>query len=258
MGSRLDDASGLQHVDHVGTHHCREPVGDGERGAPLRRLVERFLHHALRHRVERGGGLIQKQHRRILEEHTGDRDPLLLAAGKPVPALPHHRVVPLLEPSDDVVDVRGRARGDQFVLGRIRLGVAQILADGGVEQVGLLGDDPDMVDDRLLGERAHVGAGEHHRASLRFVQSGREVQDRGLAGAGRSDERDVLPRFRHERHPVERRSGIGGGVRIAEDDVGELQTPPWPRCLVDRDRIRGILDLRHQVEVLEDAGEQRR
>ena len=53
---------------------------------PAGRRVEGVLHGALGLGVERAGGLVEHQHPRVAQQRAGDREPLLLAAGEPVPA----------------------------------------------------------------------------------------------------------------------------------------------------------------------------
>ena len=131
----------VDHVDHIGADHRREPVRDREGRAAAGRGIQRLLHDALRDGVQRGGRLVEQQHRRILQQHARDRDALLLAAGEPVAALADDRVVALLEPAMMWWMFAARHAVLELLLSRLGLGVEQVLADRGVEQVGLLRDD---------------------------------------------------------------------------------------------------------------------
>jgi hypothetical protein len=255
--ARLDDPSLLHDVDDVRADHRGQPVRDGERGATLGGLVQRFLDHPLRDGVERGRRLVQQQHGRILQQHPRDRDALLLAAGEAIAALPHHGVVAVLEAGDHMVDVGRRARRDELLVGRVGLGIDEVLPDRGVEQVGLLRHDPDLVDDRLLREVAHVGAVEEHRPLRRLVEPRREVEDRRLARAGGAHEGHVLARLGGERDPLQGVARGGRRIGVAEPHVAELQPAARAGGFHRGARIRRVLDLGHQVEVLEDAREQR-
>ena len=93
--------------------------------------------------VEVAGRLVEDHHGRILEQQPGDRQALLLAARQAVAALADDRVEPVGQGRDRVEDAGGPARGDELVDGRVRLGVAQVVADRVVEQVGVLGDHAD-------------------------------------------------------------------------------------------------------------------
>jgi len=69
----------LHHHDAVGLEHRGQPVCDHQRGAPRHQALQRLLHRTLALRVQRAGGLVQQQDRRVLEQRTRDRDALLLA-----------------------------------------------------------------------------------------------------------------------------------------------------------------------------------
>ena len=105
VGAGLDDPAGVDDEDDVGVHDGREPVRDRDGRAPARGGIQSRLHDALAHRVERAGRLVEDEHGRVLQQHAGDRDPLLLAAREPVAALADHGVVALGERRDGVVDV---------------------------------------------------------------------------------------------------------------------------------------------------------
>ena len=129
-------------------HFCHRP------------LSRRKTHHALRHRVQRRRRLVEQQHRRILQQHPRGRAALLLTAREAVAALADDGVVAVLEALDDVVDVPQGAGNLELDLSRVRPRVQQVLADGRVEEVGLLGHDPDVVDDRVLAQPPHIRARE--------------------------------------------------------------------------------------------------
>ena len=69
-----------------------------------------------------------------------------------------------------------------LLLGRVRLRVEQVRADGVVEQVGVLGHDPDRLAERGEGYVTHVGAVQAHRPVAHVVKPRDEVADRGLTG----------------------------------------------------------------------------
>ena len=87
-------AAGFDHQNVIGGQHRGEPVRDHERRAPLHQLLERRLHIGLGFRVQVRRRLIEDEDARALQDRAGNRDPLALAAGEPVPALSDHRVVP--------------------------------------------------------------------------------------------------------------------------------------------------------------------
>ena len=146
----------------------------------------------------------------VLEQHAGDGQPLLLAARQAVAPLADDGVVALGQGGDEVVDARRPARVDQLVVGGVGPGVAQVGADGVVEQVGVLGDHPDGARPGWSRVRSRTSWPSTRTAPDRHVvEAGDEVGQRGLARARRTDEGDHLP-------------GLGGERDALEDPVGRL------------------------------------
>ena len=81
------------HHDAIGAAHRRKPMRDHKHRASAHQIVQRRLHQRFRLAVQRGGGLIQNQNRRILQQRPRNRQPLALAAGKPHAPLADHRIV---------------------------------------------------------------------------------------------------------------------------------------------------------------------
>ena len=98
----------------------------------------------------------------------------------------------------------------------VRLGEAEVLAHGGVEEVGLLRDDADGVGERVEGELAQVGAVDRHGALLGVVQPRGEVAERRLAGAGLTHQRGARARGDRDVDVAQRPL-----VAVAEPDVVE-------------------------------------
>ena len=72
-----------------------------------------------------------------------------------------------------------------------------------MEQVRLLGHEPDDIAERLEGHLAQVVAVDLDRPAVDVVQARDEVGRRGLARAGRADQCDQLPGCRLEVDPLE-------------------------------------------------------
>ena len=90
-----------------------------------------------------GGRLVEHDDRRVLQQQPGDRQALLLAAGQAVAAIADDGVETVGQLRDEVPDLRGTQRLDEFVVGGVGLGVEQVGPQGVVEQVGVLGDHAD-------------------------------------------------------------------------------------------------------------------
>ena len=74
--------------------------------------------------VQRAGGLVEDQHRGVAEQGAGDGQPLLLAAGEPVPTGADDGVVAVGQAGDHVVDPGGPAGVLDLGVGRARGGRA--------------------------------------------------------------------------------------------------------------------------------------
>lgn len=105
----LDEPSAVHDQDLVRFGDGGEAVGDHERGSVDQRGGEGILHSSLVLRIEVTGRLIEDHDRRILEEHAGDCEALLLTAGEPVAPLADHGVEPVGQPFDDLEHLGGTA-----------------------------------------------------------------------------------------------------------------------------------------------------
>ena len=135
----------IEHADLIGPGDGGKTMGDDEHGAAFLETVERDLHMALAGRVERAGGFIEQEDRRILEKRTGDGDALAFAARKRLTPFTDHRIKTLRQ-SGDELNGAGRLRGgfDIGVAGA-DLPKGDIGAHRIVEQHDILADDGDRI-----------------------------------------------------------------------------------------------------------------
>ena len=103
VGPHLGDAAAVDHHDAVGVPHRRQAMGDDQGRATLHQLGQRLLDQELALGVEVGGGLVQDQDGRILQEGARDREALALAAGELHAALAHLGRVAVGQGGDEVV-----------------------------------------------------------------------------------------------------------------------------------------------------------
>ncbi len=151
--------------------------------------------------VEIAGGLVGEDDVGLARQRAGAGDALLLAAGelaRPVREAAgeadgvHHGVQPLL------VDL---AAGDVH-----REGDVLERRQGG-QQVERLEDEADVIAAQLgqllVPQPDQLGVADHRGAGGDGVQTGHAVHQRGLAGAGRTHDRGVLPLREGHAHVVE-------------------------------------------------------
>lgn len=82
MGAYFLDLPFLHYHNPVGFFDGGQAVRDDDGGAVLHQVFQRRLHVAFGLGVEGGGGLVQNQDRRVLEDGPCDGDALPLAARK--------------------------------------------------------------------------------------------------------------------------------------------------------------------------------
>ena len=117
-------------------NHHRRPL--------LHQLVERRLHERLRCRIERRCGLIEDEDRRILADRACDGDALLLSAADARAALARSALVPLRQPSNELVGEGGARRPLDGNVRGVRHAISNILADRQIEEYRLLLDEADL------------------------------------------------------------------------------------------------------------------
>src|SRR5262245_18323672 len=96
----------LEHDDRVGVAHRGETLRDHERRAVARHALDRRPHGRLAYGVEVRGGLVEDQHRRVLEKRTRDRHALTLTARELRATLADDRVEPVGEARDELLQRR--------------------------------------------------------------------------------------------------------------------------------------------------------
>ncbi len=111
MVALLDDPAVAQDDDPVGVAHGREAVGDHDTGAPGHHYVEAGLDLLLGEGINAGGGLVEDEDRRVLQQHARQRDQLALAHRQTRAALADRGVEALGEDGDPVAaaDLRAAA-----------------------------------------------------------------------------------------------------------------------------------------------------
>ena len=146
--------------------------------------------------VDGGGRVVEDQDARVDHERSCDREPLPLAARERDPALADHGVVAVRQLLDELVCLRGLRRPLDLLVRGVEDAERDVLADGGREEEGILGDDADLAPERAARDVADVDAVDEHAALGRVVEARHERGERRLARAGVADQRDRSSRAR--------------------------------------------------------------
>ncbi len=146
----------------------------------------------------------------------------------------------------NVVRLRRLCRRDDLLLGGVGPAEGDVLADGGGEEGRLLQHDPDLLAQRLQRHVADVVAVDGDAAVGGVIEARDQVDDRGLARAGRAQQGDHLAGLGLQRDVVQHLMVAEVGERdILETDVA-FDRGQW-------DGVRRLLHLGARVEDLEDA-----
>ncbi len=93
--------------------------------------------------VQMRGHFVQRQHRRIFQERSGDRDALLLTARKSSATFSDFRLESTGNRGKQFLRFRLNHRVDNFSLGRLRLAVSNVRANRSRKQIYILADQAD-------------------------------------------------------------------------------------------------------------------
>ena len=184
------DLAGVEHDDLVGLDHGAEPVRDHDPRAVER--AQLFVHSTLGRGVERAGGFVQDQQRRLAQQRARQRQALALSARQRRAAVREHRVVAHRHLLDRVVQACEPAGVLDAILGHLGVEHRDVVADRGREQPRFLGDDPEAFAQRVQVPAGDLAAVDRDAPRERRVQSGEQPRERGLARAGSADNRDAL------------------------------------------------------------------
>ncbi len=193
-------AAFLEGIDHFAVDDLGDAVRDDDNRTAGLDGVDAVLDLLRGDGVQRGGGLVQEDDGRILQEHACDGNALLLAAGEVC-----RLVLELLGKRHDlVVDVRLLGSLHHLLVRGVRLAVEDVLLDGAVEDMVLLEHQANIVAQVLGVVFPEVDPVQCDGPLLRFVELVQQVHDGTLAGTGKAYQRGNLARFYGHVHPVKR------------------------------------------------------
>ena len=199
---------------------------DDEGGAPLHHRLQRRLHIALGLRIQGGGGLVQYQYGRVLQEGTGDGEALALAAGQEHAVIAHQRLVAVRQLVDELGGIGALRRLRYGALARpLQRPIADVARHSVVEQGHLLADDGDVRAQVLQGEVLGWTAVYEDLPADRRVEPGQEANQGALAAAGAPHQRHRLPGRHLEAQVLQHQGPV---ALVAEAQIAELHLPLHP------------------------------
>src|SRR5690554_3245587 len=204
-------------MDHVGIHYLRQRVGNDHHGASLFYGVEAHLNMFGGDGVEARGGLIEEDHRRVLQEQPRDGNPLLL----PPAQVGSIGIVALGERQHLIMQVRLHRGLHHLLAGRIDLPVQDIVVDGSFKDMVLLQYQADVVTKGTVLVLLQVDAVQRDHPVVRFIKLAQQVNQGTLPRPAQSHDGGCLPFLQREGYVVQRLFPVG----VGEVHVAHLELP---------------------------------
>ena len=212
----------VHHHQAVHRRDGRQTVRDGHHRLAFHQPVQAVLDSRFHLAVERAGGFVEQQDRRVFQHHAGDGHALALTTAELDAALSHVGVE--ARAAFWVGQARDELVGLGTLGGALHLGVAgvgpavgDVVAHRAVQQRGVLRDHADGTAQALLRHAGDVLAVDQHPAALDVVQAQQQIDHGALAGTRATDQPDLLARADRQRQPVDDLPGAA----VAEADVLE-------------------------------------
>ena len=140
MGSALNCTTVIDGDNFISTHNSRESMGNDQRSSVLSQLGKGLLDRALGLVIQSRSSLIQNEQRRVLQEHTRNRNALLLSARKSGSTLSYLRVISIWQRFNELSDVCTLCCQRNVFFGSFRTAVCNVLRDSTIKEVYVLLD----------------------------------------------------------------------------------------------------------------------
>ena len=174
----------VEHQDAIGLANGGEAVGNGKDGAILHQIVDGVLDLLLGDGVERGGGFVKDEDRRITQNGAGNGHALALSTAKDEALFADDAVVAFGVGHDKVVSIGELGGVLNLCLGGMGRAVGDVRSDGGVEEERLLGyraDDGAHIGNPIVANVVTINI---HLAAADIVEAREEVGQGALAASG--------------------------------------------------------------------------
>ena len=181
----------------------RDSMRDHEGSAECAQFFERRLDQRFRLRFDRRGWLVQDEDRRIMEEDTGYRKPLLLTARQLYSSLSNDCLIALRQVPDKSIGMRTPRRRLDFFRRRVRPSVAEIFANSRIKEIRLLQDHADGSAKRIKRYLADVLAIHENPSSDRIKKSCDQADQGCLPNSARPGDRDDFARSNSKADSIE-------------------------------------------------------
>ncbi len=164
-----------------------QSVGDHEHRPVADEAAQRLLHKVFRFRIGERRRLVQDQDRSVGEQGPGDGEALTFAARK-LDVGAEHRVIPVGQSHDPVVDLRIRRRGLDLAGTGFRPGQCDVVADSASDELDVLKHETDLGVQLVGCQCPHIATVDPDRAAVDVVEPRKQRRQRRLAGTGGTDQ----------------------------------------------------------------------
>ena len=207
MGALLHNLAVPHDQDAVGLADGGKAVRHHKAGVALHHLDKRLLNLHLGAGVDRGGCLVEDQHRGLGEHGAGDAQQLLLPLRDVAAVLGQDGVVALRQAHDEAVGVGRLGCRDDLLVGGVRLAVGDVVPHRAVEHPGVLQHHAVQRAQGVAADLFDRLAVHPDLAGVDVIEAHQQVNHGRLAAAGRADQGDAL-------------AGLHVQVKVADKRVG--------------------------------------
>ena len=193
---------------------------DAEYGTVFTQPVDGRLDLGLGLGIERGGGFVKHEDRRITYKRPRDGQALSLATGERDAALADACVVPPRQCGDELMRVRMLCCLLDLPLGAARLAKRNVFRHGQVEQHHLLADQCHLRAKPLDAQASQIMPVELHGARVGVVKPKQQIDERAFAGTALADNAQL-----GSDGDVQVESSQHRFVLVRERDIVELDAP---------------------------------
>ena len=192
MVTLLHDVAVLHHKDKVCFPDGGKAVRHNKAGTALHHAGKSFLDTHLSAGIDGGCCFVQDQHRRQAEHHAGNAQQLLLALTDVAAVLGDNGVVALRQAADKAVCMGGFGCCHDLFKACIRLAVGNVFPHGTGPQPCILQHHAVAAAQGSAGHIPDVGAGHLDGTAVHIIEAHEQVDEGGLAAAGRADDGNAL------------------------------------------------------------------
>ncbi len=188
---------------------------DDERRAATHQIAQPLLNKRFRFRIKARSSFVEDENPWIGKNGPGNRDPLLLAAGKLHAPLANDGVVLFLERFRKLVDSSDTASSKHFFLGGFRTPESDVLAYRSVEEKCLLQHHAQLGAVGIQSHFCEIDPVHQHSAARGSIERRDETDHRGFPRARRSDQCGHVARLGLKADLLENRfAGVIGKTHI--------------------------------------------